>query len=287
MSSHEYTVAIDDIDAPDWEASVQGFRDANIYQTWAWGAATSGDQLSHIVVREGPEVVAAVQARLVRLAAVGAGLAYVRWGPLWKPRARPPSAEALRLLVGAMQREFAERRGLLLRLSPCEPDSPDSSVAEVLKAAHFRKTNDSSTTLLLPLDPPLETIRRNMSGNWRKNLRHSENNGLSVASVTDSELFDTMEGLSQELSARKRSLAPFDIDLYRDLQARLPSWAKLTVMVCRAGSSTRCRLGRLRAGGCRHRVGRSDRKPGTRPTRQLSVAMENVSAVEGVWVPLL
>ena len=158
-------------------------------------------------------------------------------GVPWKPRARPPSAEALRLLVGAMQREFAERRGLLLRLSPCEPDSPDSSVAEVLKAAHFRKTNDSSTTLLLPLDPPLETIRRNMSGNWRKNLRHSENNGLSVASVTDSELFDTMEGLSQELSARKRSLAPFDIDLYRDLQARLPSWAKLTVMVCRAGST--------------------------------------------------
>src|SRR3954465_13655796 len=82
-----FTVSVDQIGEKHWNEVLLRFADASIYQTWAYGAVCWGEkQLSHLLLKRGGEVVAAAQLRLVRLPLLNKGVAYLRWGPLWRLR---------------------------------------------------------------------------------------------------------------------------------------------------------------------------------------------------------
>ena len=71
------SVEVDGMTPESWSDVLRQFSDANVYQTWAYGAVQWGaDQLSHLVLRQSGRLVAAAQLRIVRLPFVRAGLAY-------------------------------------------------------------------------------------------------------------------------------------------------------------------------------------------------------------------
>ena len=54
------------------------FDDANIYQTWSYGAVRWGEKnLSHVILKKHNEVVAATQLRIVKISWLGVGIAYI------------------------------------------------------------------------------------------------------------------------------------------------------------------------------------------------------------------
>src|ERR1041385_3162014 len=66
--SRRFTVSLDDVSEAEWNELLPRFADANIYQTWAYGAVCWGEkQLSHLLLRRDAEVVAAAQLRIVRV----------------------------------------------------------------------------------------------------------------------------------------------------------------------------------------------------------------------------
>src|SRR4051794_28000500 len=82
-AEESFTAEIDRTTEIEWGSLLAGFADANIYQTFAYGAVSWGEkQLSHMVLRRGHEAVAIAQVRIVRVPVVGSGVAYVRWGPV-------------------------------------------------------------------------------------------------------------------------------------------------------------------------------------------------------------
>ncbi len=174
-SCHDYTVEIDTVNEEAWNRLLSQFRDANIYQTWAYGAVRSGsEKLSHMIVRRGERVVAAVQARIERIPMMNAGIAYVRWGPLWKRYDEEDDLEEFRLSVIEMRREYVERRGLCLRVIPNEIEDGHHGFQSILEGAGFEWRVSDYRTLYLPLAEPLEAIRNSMSRNWRKNWAKSK-----------------------------------------------------------------------------------------------------------------
>src|SRR5688572_25532753 len=81
------SVEVDRIDESSWSDLSSTFADANIYQTWPYEAIKSGEaNLSHLVLKHDARVVAAIQARIVRMPYLRSGVAYVRWGPLSQPK---------------------------------------------------------------------------------------------------------------------------------------------------------------------------------------------------------
>src|SRR5262245_31191557 len=114
-----YSVATDAVDEACWHRILEDFNDANIYQTWAYGEVRGGrGNVSHVVLEKDGEVVAAAQASIVKLPLVAAGIAYVRWGPLWRRRAVEPDVASFRQVIRALRNEYACKRGLVLRLRP-------------------------------------------------------------------------------------------------------------------------------------------------------------------------
>lgn len=229
----EYNAEVDGVSNKSWCDILQGFRDANIYQTWAYGAVRFGESnISHVVIRREKQIVAAAQARIVKMPVMNAGIAYVRWGPLWKRRGLENSLEDFRRIVETMRQEYVERRGLLLRIIPNEIEHCQNNPRSVLEEVGFRWHRSDYRTLYLNLVEPLETIRDNMSKSWRKHLNRGEKRGLTVIEGTDSGLFSSVDQLYRETVLRKKFVPGINIDEYRLLQESLPDYLKMKIMVC-------------------------------------------------------
>ena len=79
-ASNPLEVQVDGQTAETWSGILAQFADANIYQSWAYGAVRwSGRNLSHLVIRQNGRILAAAQLRIARLPLLPAGVAYLRW----------------------------------------------------------------------------------------------------------------------------------------------------------------------------------------------------------------
>ena len=114
-----WQVEVDRATPAEWSSMLDLFDDANLYQTWSYGAVRWGRKnLSHLVLKRNGEVLGMAQLRIVRPTRFNFGMAYLRWGPLCHRRGRELDAEAALCMARALQEEYVCKRGLLLQILP-------------------------------------------------------------------------------------------------------------------------------------------------------------------------
>ena len=235
--SENYRAEIDSIDKDKWYEVIRNFDDANIYQTWAYDETRcSRKNVSHLVLKKDGEIVAAAQLRLARIPVMNAGVAYVRWGPLFKSKGRGEDLEAFAHAIRALRNEYACRRGLVLRIYPFLFDDETDKYLPLLNQEGFEPLEDGKRdrTLIIDLNPKLEDLRKGLNQKWRNSLNRSERNGLEVIEGDGDELFETfIEQLYRPMVARKKFAEPNDINEFRLIQKELPSAFKMRIILCR------------------------------------------------------
>jgi hypothetical protein len=223
-------------DREPWHALMGAFGDANLYQTWSYDRVRYDRRhVVHMVLRKREAVVAAAQARVIRLPRMRAGIAYVRWGPMWRPAGAPEDPAVFRQAVRALRSEFAHRQGLVLRLYPLAYRDRDRSVGEILhdEGYLFHETGSNERTLLIDLDVSLEQLRAALDPKWRNKLKQAERNGLEVIVGADEALFDDIATMYGEMASRKGLDVSSDIDHLKAVQRDLPAALKLWTVLCR------------------------------------------------------
>jgi hypothetical protein len=236
--SERYCAEVDSVDEAGWTEALSRFDDASIYQTWSYEEARSGRRnISHLLLKRDGEVVAMAQARLARIPGLNVGIAYVRWGPLWRARGGKRSEEIFRHAIRALRHEYSVRRGLVLRIYPAIHEASGSPFSSILLDERFNPSADYRTdrTLLIDLTRPLEELRKDLRPHWSRNLRAAERGGLEVTNSTDVESFTTFVKVYEEMVQRKRFERPNDIRDFASAQERLPSELKMRVLLCRRG----------------------------------------------------
>jgi len=173
-----WQVEVDRATPTDWSAMLDLFYDANLYQTWSYGAVRWGRKnLSHLVLKRNGEVLGMAQLRIVRPTRFNFGMAYLRWGPLCHRRGRELDAEALLCVARALQKEYVHKRGLLLQILPNA--FVGSSRAALFQSGFSSFTQEPQTsansyrTFTLDLAAPIEELRRNLDAKWRNKLTQS------------------------------------------------------------------------------------------------------------------
>jgi lipid II:glycine glycyltransferase (peptidoglycan interpeptide bridge formation enzyme) len=237
---NDYSCEVDSVDEGGWYRIVQEFDDASIYQTWAYDAIRcDARSLSHLVLRKNDRIVAAAQARILKIPWVKIGIAYVRWGPMWRTPHSDADEEVFRQAIRSLRNEFSCRRGLVLRIYPhLYSDSADLYLDAMEKEGFFRVTNMSpDRTLLLDLSDGLEELRKGLRQKWRNQLNAAERNGLEIVEGTEDELFQTFTEIYREMAARKSLPRTGSIDEFRRIQQRLPDSWKLRVFLCRSNGT--------------------------------------------------
>ncbi len=229
----KYFVEVDRITRVDWEGHLSRFNDASLYQSWSYGVARWGDgKLSHLVLKEKEEVVGIAQVTVVRLPVVGAGIASVSWGPLWRRRDRTQDLGAFKALIVSLKEEYAGRRGLLVRIAPNVFCDEGEETAKILREEGYERNGPQYRTLVLDLTRTIDAIRKSLDQKWRNQLNRAEKNSLSVLEGTGEDLYDMFSVIYRDMMSRKKFNTSVDIEVFREVQRDLPGRQKMQILVC-------------------------------------------------------
>jgi lipid II:glycine glycyltransferase (peptidoglycan interpeptide bridge formation enzyme) len=236
--TREFHSEVDNVTETEWCALMDDFDDANIYQSWAYGAVRwGGDNLSHLVLKCDGEVVAMAQLRIIRPAHLRAGVAYLRWGPLCHRRNTELNRSVVFFMASALRDEYVMKRGLYLEVLP--NTFSDSPRAELFGSA-FRdfetkpgSVERSYRTFVLNLDTTLNELHKKLDKKWRNQLNAAMRNGLEIVEDDTSENYREFCALYKQMWQRKKFDSAVNIDEFRRIQERLPKAQRLKILICR------------------------------------------------------
>jgi lipid II:glycine glycyltransferase (peptidoglycan interpeptide bridge formation enzyme) len=237
MDNLGYKIEVDNVTESDWSRLMDRFEDANIYQTWSYGAVRWGARnLSHIVVNRDMEVVGMAQLRIIRPAGFRVGIAYLRWGPMCQVTGQELSCDILQAVATALWQEYVERRGLYLEILP---NAFAGSVrAKMFQCAFNRFTwtagisAEKYRTLLLDLTGPLEELRKKLDKKWRNQLNAADRNNLDVLEGTSVDEYRKFCELYNQMRRRKRFETSVSIEEFGRIQELLPPNQRMRVFIC-------------------------------------------------------
>jgi lipid II:glycine glycyltransferase (peptidoglycan interpeptide bridge formation enzyme) len=221
----------------EWSRTLDWFEDANIYQTWAYGAVRWGRKnLSHLVLKRNGDVVAMAQLRVVRPTKLNFGMAYLRWGPLCHRRGRELDAEVSASIARALHEEYVRKRRLLLQILPNA--FVGTQRGTLFQSAFCSFTREDSTpanlyrTFVVDLTPPLDQLRKNLDKKWRNQLTRSEKNGLTVIADTSAGTYEIFCRMYAQMLKRKAFETTVDVEEFERIQESLPKTQRMRILIC-------------------------------------------------------
>lgn len=236
--SSGYSAEVGAIADEHWFELTQMFADANLYQLWQSGVAPRAfPGVGRLVLVKDGTVVAAAETRLFTLPFTNIGIAYLRWGPMWRRSGAEPDVEHFRQAVRALRNEYVGKRGMILRVNPRLFVEDDAACERILAEEGFSAPGSSSQperTLVMDLSPSLEDLRASLDKKWRNCLSKAERGGLTLTIGTGPELFAEFNGIYAQMLERKQFAPSADFDSHVRLQALLPDSLKMTVIIARA-----------------------------------------------------
>lgn len=232
-----WQVEVDRVDAAEWSHMLDLFDDANIYQTWSYGAVRWGRKnLSHLVLRRNHEVVGLAQLRIVRPANLKFGMAYLRWGPICHRQGSELDAEVFLRMASALREEYVCKRRLLLQILPnAFTGSPRAEIFQSAFSTFAQEPSDSANvyrTFVLDLAPSLEELRGNLDKKWRNQLTRSEKNGLKVVAGSGTDEYRIFCEMYKQMRNRKTFETTVDIEEFGRIQEDLPKTQRMRISIC-------------------------------------------------------
>jgi lipid II:glycine glycyltransferase (peptidoglycan interpeptide bridge formation enzyme) len=232
-----WQVEVDRATPAEWSSMLELFCDANLYQTWSYGAIRWGRKnLSHLVLKRDGEVLGMAQLRIIRPTRFNFGMAYLRWGPLCHRRGTELDAESALRIARALHEEYVCQRGLLLQILPnVFVGSPRADLFQsgFSKFSQEPRTfGNSYRTFVLDLTPPLEELRRNLDKKWRNQLTRSEKNGLKIIAGNGTHEYRTFCRMYEQMQQRKGFESTVDIEEFGRLQEDLLDVHRMRILVC-------------------------------------------------------
>jgi GNAT acetyltransferase-like protein len=230
-------VEVDRAKPAEWSQMLALFDDANLYQTWAYGAVRWGRKnLSHLVLKRNGEVLGMVQLRIIRPTNFKFGMAYLRWGPLCHRRGRQLDPEVARCMARALEEEYVGKRRLLLRILPnAFVGSPRAVLFQSVFSGFTQEPRTPANmyrTFVVDLAPPIEELRRNLDGKWRNMLTQSEKKGLKVVAENGTDEYRTFCRMYNQMWKRKAFETTVDVEEFGRLQEDLPETHRMRILIC-------------------------------------------------------
>lgn len=231
-----YTPEIDSLHDNDWNDILNEFDDANLYQTWAYNKIRSGkERVSTLVLKNNGKIVAAAAARLFLIPLVKTGIAYVYWGPMWRPKGIDPDPVIFSQAIRALRNEYVYKRGLVLRIFPLLFNDEEGQYLPHLSDEGFiiDKQSQAGRTLIIDLSGDLATLRKGLEQKWRNCLNRAQRNELNIIEGDNDNMYEDFISVYRQMLDRKQFVEPNDINEFRAIQKLLPQAMKMKIMLCR------------------------------------------------------
>jgi hypothetical protein len=231
-----WQVEVDRAMPSEWSDMLDLFDDANIYQTWSYGAVRWGRKnLSHLVLKRNDEVVGIAQLRIVRPTRLKFGMAYFRWGPICQRRGTDLDPEVVARLAEALYQEYVVKARLLLQILPNA--FVGTARAEMFRAAFSSFALEPPTpanlyrTFVVDLSPSLSELRKKLDPKWRNKLAGAQKNGLTVRAGNTADQYRTFCGMYRQMRNRKTFDTTVDVEDFDRIQQDLPEGQRMQILI--------------------------------------------------------
>lgn len=187
-----------------WDNLAAGFEDMCMEQSFAFaGSRWSKLRSVGLMLLEDGEPVAMALVLLATLPVLGIGIAYVKFGPLWRKAGAPADPEILFAALEALKQEFGAKRRLVVRIMPpadpgCEQEWKDTLIRANFS---FHAALSDRERYLVDLTLNEEEQLASLGAQWRANLK-------KVSGELDIEEPELKTGI------------PVFMELYRNMLAR-------------------------------------------------------------------
>jgi len=205
VSATEFEV--DRMDPSAWDALIATFEDGRCEQLYSYAAGAWGsERLSHLVVKRGGRIIGAAQAVLLRPPGVDRGVAYVKFGPLWRCKGQTPRAADLEFILEALIWEYARRRSMHVTVLPRPEPEFTPLITKALGTCGFRSRRAMAdpNRYLVDLSLGCEEQRQSLSQKWRYNLRRTECHAIDIDIEESPEALAIFKSLYRSMCRRKR-----------------------------------------------------------------------------------
>ena len=198
-----------------------------------WGAS----RLRGLILRGAMsgEIEASALVLVAALPLINAGLAYVKFGPMWRRANQPARPEVLEAALCAIRQHFAGDLGLLVRvMPPAEPIWQDSWTESLARAGYrlYRPVPNPERYLVdLRLSEAEQTA--SLGAKWRANLRKSSTQ-LEIAEADAVRSLPMFMELYNSMSGRKRFADHHHIDYLPRFLVSAPAAMGVRVFVASA-----------------------------------------------------
>ncbi len=236
--NEEFSVEVDDGATSGWNQITREFVDANLYQTHSFDSVCTGGNanVSHIVLKRHGRVAAAAQARIIKVRPFGIGIAYIRWGPLWRTHPNAADDQVFRQAVRAIRNEFANRRRMIVRLLPHLPEDETQPYRRILQEEGYvwKSGARKMRTILMDIRPSLDELFNGLDKKWRNCLTNARKQNLELVDGEEDALFQSFEPIYLEMKDRKKFESSSDPAVYREIQRKASPEEKMRVFLCKA-----------------------------------------------------
>jgi hypothetical protein len=223
-----YTIEVVDTIDTRWDSIITNFADHCLEQTAAymlarWGSSRLCGVLVRDVISLEPE--AAALAVVAALPMVKLGLAYVKFGPLWRRNGRPAEPRILAAALAALKQEFARLRGLLVRVMPPADPEYAREWTEQAAAAEFalHRRAQHAERYLVDLRLSRDAQLASLGAKWRANLRKANGHGLEIREVDPKMQLPAFMGLYGAMAERKQFVDRHHIEALPAFVAAAPA----------------------------------------------------------------
>lgn len=231
----DYILEINRISKETYDETLHLFEDSNLYQCYEYNLqAKGGTNMCTVVLKKGDKILGVSIVRIVKVPYFNFGLAYIYRGPVWQRKDQINSIEILSVFLKLLKEEFVLKRKLVLRISPNLLKEKNKEFENLFNELGFTSKGKyaGSNTFYIDANLPLAELRKNLSGNWRKKLKKSENEDLRIVSGREDSQFQEAEKLYLEMVKRKKFDQGIDVNKLKATQFCLPSSMKMISTIC-------------------------------------------------------
>jgi peptidoglycan pentaglycine glycine transferase (the first glycine) len=203
-----------DADRIAWDDFVAGRPEADVLQSWAWGAAGSiepGETWSRLLVTDGHGLVRGVAQLLTRRTLLGRRVGYVPHGPVWD-RDAPDAPAVLAALLDGIRDMARLRRGIVVKVDPRareggEQGADAAELTDLLLGHGLRPARhdlQARTTRIVELPPDRTALSALWTSDARSEVRRAGREGVATRAFTGphAEAIDAFHALLSETSER-------------------------------------------------------------------------------------
>ena len=218
----------------EWDTILTQFEDSNIYQTVAFNKLSNGgEDLEQFILKQNDEIIAACLLRIKTIPFLKRGVAYLRWGPIWKKKECKIDPEVFNLTLQKLKEEYCDGRKFILQISSKNFYEDKIISSENFLNNNFKQVKNSTKTILIDLSKDETTLKMNLRKKWRYTLKQSEKNGLIVEHNTSNEYFQIFSNIYNQMLDRKKFTEYVDANKFKEINSLLPESQKMEIFVCK------------------------------------------------------